>query len=216
MIRTASTAALAAAPAQAVTTTAIAAGGGANGDIGGANVNPVGEDAVQGAATVTVTGNPASTTDYRIAFSDNPVTAWIEFTTSSTFDLLLVDFEDDASGGSDVTGYLLDRIGTPNTRLTTETAFCSDAVGFAGAGCNLIADGDAAGGNVGLATKDAASPVVLLSNLMAGSYRLGLFDSATPNPGSATFRVSEVPAPMAGLMLVSALGLWRVGSRKSA
>ena len=210
------TALLAATPAHAVTTTAIAAGNGANGDIGGVDVNPVGEDAVQGSAIVTVTGNPASTTDYAIAFSNNPVTAWIEFTTSVAFDLLLVDFDDDATGGNDVTGYLLDRIGTPNTRLTTDTTFCNDAVGFTGAGCNLIADQDASGGNVGLATKDAASPVVLLSNLAAGSYRLGLFDSATPNPGSATFRVQEIPAPMAGLMLVSALGLWRAGSRKGA
>ncbi|MEM6744775.1 MAG: hypothetical protein AAF676_13725 [Pseudomonadota bacterium] len=199
MIRTASTAALAglllaAVPAQAVTTIA--------------TITPGAGD------TITVTDLSPTVTDYTFDFTINPSSLYVDFMTSGSFDLLLIRYEDNVDGGNDVTGYLLD---DGATRWTTDTAFCGDAAGFVGAGCNLIADYNANGANAA-ATKDTnpETPVLLLEDLAAGSYRLGIFDSATPTQGQAVLRVSEVPAPMAGLMLVSALGLWRVGSRKSA
>lgn len=171
-------------------------------------------DGVSGVAhgDVVLGVNPVSSlvTEYTFDFSDNPSSQYVEFTTAQSFSVALVSFDDFRTGGSDVTGYILERVG--GTRLTTDTGFCGGALAFSGPECNLIADADATGGSTGLATKDAASPVTLFSDLAAGTWRLGIFDSNTPDPGQAVFRVSEVPVPAGALMLVSALGLWRAAS----
>lgn len=91
------------------------------------------------------------------------------------------------------TGYFLDG---PGGRLTTETTACNGAGGVFVGGCNLI-------------TSTTPDGTVLFSNLAAGDYTFGLYDSATPEFGFLTLAVSKVapvPLPAAGLLLLSALG----------
>lgn len=54
-----------------------------------------------------------------------------------------------------------------------------------------------------------STPKALFSGLAAGSYTFGIFGDASPFAGSLTFgvtKVSEVPLPAGGVLLLSALG----------
>jgi hypothetical protein len=99
--------------------------------------------------------------------------------------------------GIEQTGFYLDRIvsGT-RTRLTNVTTACSSAMWASRGLCNLI-------------TASTPDGTELFSNLAAGDYGIGIFDSATPESGSLAFKVSKVapiPLPAAGFLLLGALG----------
>ncbi|MGB7404211.1 MAG: PEP-CTERM sorting domain-containing protein [Pacificimonas sp.] len=168
--------------------------------------------ATQGMATAA--GDGTSSLDVTFSWSDAPVTQFIEFTTDETFDILFASFATNGST-SDVTGLVVDFLDPVNgdTRLTTETSACGDAAGDVAGQCNFIAPAQGTSGNAAGATKPGTT---VFSNLASGSYRIGLFDSATPTIGTALFTISEsavaVPAP--GALGLLGLGLLGLGLRR--
>ncbi len=131
-------------------------------------------------------------------WSGTPIALGLIFESDTAFTLSLDAFVSNGSF-SDVTGFTLDVIsGGIYTRLTTDTDFCDSATGDIAGDCNLISLTGASGGS----TKDAFQPgEFLFLNLAAGQYLLGLYDSASPSAGTATFGYTKVSAPASGLLL---------------
>lgn len=106
------------------------------------------------------------------------------------FNLSLLEY---SGTGSEQTGFYLDFGGT---RLTTGSSACDSAGGNFIGGCDLISAN----------TPDGTR---LFSNLSAGTYDLGFYDSETPEFGRLVLqfsKVAPVPVPAAGLLLLGALG----------
>ncbi|EAQ03229.1 isopropylmalate isomerase large subunit [Pseudooceanicola batsensis HTCC2597] len=162
----------------------------------------------QGGGDVTVSPL-GSTVDFSFdPGSNTPFTATAMFTSDTAFSLSLTAY--DANGNNnDVSGYtldLLDGVGDFVSRWTTDTTNCgssvspvSDGSGF----CNLVAATGATGGQAAGAAKPGAT---LFANLAAGQYRLGFYDSSTPDEGTITFTYSAVPLPAGAALFLSALG----------
>lgn len=145
--------------------------------------------------------------DFR--WNGTPFAGYVEFTTDVAFDFLLTSFDSNASS-SDVTGVTLDVLdgvgGVAVSRLSTDTSFCSSAGGLVSGDCNLIAPTSATSGNAAGAAKPGD---VLFAALAAGTYRFGVYDSASPSIATVSFQaveVSPVPLPAGGLLLLTGLG----------
>lgn len=141
-------------------------------------------------------------------WEDTPFSASIEFTVASSFNLFLTSYAqvDPDPGTSDVSGFTLDLLGGPPTRLTHDTDFCTGAAGAVAGDCDLVTDPANSGGNADSAAKPSLA-LSLLGLLAPGTYRIGFFDSATPKDASATFAVVPVPLPAAFPLFAGALGL---------
>ena len=173
-----------------------------------------GQGVVQGTgATVgDVDGFSNSTLFLDFEWSGTPFSAFYEFTTDTVTDLFFDVFTSNGSN-SDVTGITLDLLdapsGTSTARLTTDTAFCTAANVLIAGTCDLIALAGANSGNAaGAAKPDSITP--LFADLAAGSYRLGIYDSATPTSALALFTLDEkdinpIPLPASALLLLGGL-----------
>lgn len=100
---------------------------------------------------------------------------------------------EDRSGMNPLIGYY---VTDPNgNRLEDSTSTtCSGMTGVVQ--CNLLFQGQ-------------PTPTTLFSNLTAGTYTFGVIADTVQNTGSITFgitKVSEVPLPAGGLLLLTALG----------
>lgn len=139
-----------------------------------------------------------------------PVTSFVEFTIDMAFDLNLTGYE---GGQSDVTGYTVDFISgiEPDIRLTNQGDFCRDAAAPVASNCNLVG---LPGGTSSLGFE--SPPALLFEGLAAGSYRIGMFDSGSPQVGSLSFQVAAVPLPAGIVLLLSGLGLLGVMSHRKA
>ncbi|MEM6440512.1 MAG: hypothetical protein AAF763_12560 [Pseudomonadota bacterium] len=198
-----------------------AAGAPAGGDafVDGAHLAPGGFPELintgQGEADVRVEQISSQTVDYTFFFGPGPdtdphpilsngrVTTFVEFVASSTTSLWLMDYDahDDAGERSLM---VFERHGEGGVESLTndfETCYKAAPRAFGADWCDVISAVPEGG-------------VELFSDLAGGVYRLGIFDGSLPQRGSATFRVTSAPAPMAGLMLLSAFGVWRVASRQ--
>lgn len=140
-----------------------------------------------------------------------------EFSATGSVDLFLDSFTSNG-GSSSVTGFTLDLLSSGTaTRLTTSTTNCFSAAGPVSGTCDLIAPFSGAA----TATKPSTTTAIF-AGLAAGTYRVGIYDSATPDEGNIAFRmvdVTSVPLPSGGLLLMSGLGgvaaLRRRNARKS-
>lgn len=162
------------------------------------------------------TGSVADSGDLSVTFSwtSTPFSAHADFASTSGFDLTLGSFASNG-GNSDVTGVildLLDSLGDVVQRFTNDTGFCAAAAGPVAGNCNLFAKTGATGGNADGALNAGDS----LGLFDAGTYRLGVFDSATPDVATAIFDISAVPVPAALPLFLSALvGLGYMARRRS-
>ena len=104
-------------------------------------------------------------------------------------------------------GYSLDLLGDPDTRLTTEASACATAPSPVGGLCNLIT------------TSSSSSENELFALAAGSSYRLGFRETGEPNQGTAVFDViaaTPVPLPAGLVLILSGLGLLGFVSRRKA
>lgn len=148
--------------------------------------------------------DPFSSFEFTFTWTNTPASEEITpFAIAYDFDLSLVSY----SGiGAEQTGYYVDQYsGMVPSRLTTQTNACDNAAWTGQPGtCDLI-------------TASTADGTVLFSDLSAGTYGFGFYDSATPASGTLTFgvtKVSAVPLPAGGVLLLSALGGFAALRRK--
>ena len=143
------------------------------------------------------------------SWEGTPVSLSTDFESDTAFSISFVDLVGTIRN-NDVTGITLDLIdgmgGAALQRFSLDVDFCGGANAEIAGDCNLISKTGASGGSTNLASKPGD---VLFANMAAGTYRLGLYDSATPESAQATFSYSEVapvPLPAGGLLLLSGLG----------
>ena len=189
---------------------ALGASAGGDAFVDGAHLGPGGFPEVvntgQGEADVRVEQVNASTVDYTFFFGpgavSSKVTAFVEFIGTSATSLYLMDY-DGHEQSWERSLLVFELHGAQGVQsLTDDLESCYKAAPgvFGGDHCDVI---------------DAPSePELLFSDLAAGTYRLGIYDGSLPQRGSATLRVTSMPTPMAGLMLLSAFGVWRGVSRR--
>lgn len=171
-------------------------------------------------ATVAVADAPGGRT---ITFSwpDAPMWAYLNFTTDSPFRLSFEAFEDRRSPGSDKpTALILHALDGPDDGASAPPAvqreYSTDGLRF---------DSPSPAYDAGALnpsdftriyehplddfpfTQAPAPGVALFETLAAGSYRIGVFDSAEPERAEAVFAVTFVPAPPAILAVIGAFGL---------
>lgn len=155
----------------------------------------------------------SSTGSIVFSWSSTPYAAFQDFTLSTLSELYLDAF---VSNGSlaDVTGWIVDVLDSPSgsvvSRLTNDTNFANSAPAPLTGNTNLF-------GLTGATNSLASQPdsMTPLLTLPPGSYRLGVYDSATPSMATASFRLSEVtvaPIPEAASGLVWLVGLGIVGA----
>lgn len=142
------------------------------------------------------------------AWSDTPVSGYIQFTTTQAFDFYLTSYLPES--GSTVSGYVLKEVG--GTNYTTQTTFCDRSVVLDAieGSCNLANGAYATDDYSGYETTQPDS-YAALGRYAAGTYYLGFYESGDPVSGSIGFRTSEVsasevPVPAAGGLLLAALG----------
>ncbi|TWT88131.1 hypothetical protein Mal64_16030 [Pseudobythopirellula maris] len=137
-----------------------------------------------------------------------PFTAFLEFTSLTSFDLFLDSFVSNGAA-NDVTGYTFDLLDSPGgsavLRYTNETNFANSSVPPVQGNTNLFGLPGATNGSNPVAEANPLTP--LLTGFSAGSYRLGVYDSAAPNTATAGFRIAEsataqVPEAVSGMIWV--------------
>lgn len=139
-----------------------------------------------------------------------PVTSFVEFTIDTQFDLNLTNY---VGGVSDVTGYTVDVLSDtdPAVRLTQQGRFCGGAAAPVSGDCDLV------GVPGGTSSQTFVSPPALLfENLAAGSYRIGMYDSGSPQVGSLSFEVAAIPLPAGLALLLGGLGVLGFTARRKA
>ena len=134
----------------------------------------------------------AVTTPYVFTWDGTPYSETQSFTATSKFDLQFVDYI--YAGSGQLTGYTLINT-TDNVRYTTATNFCNAAGGVFVGGCNIVNDSTTPG-------------AILFSDLAAGDYTLGVYDSGQPAQGTLAFNTisAAVPLPAGGLLLLGGMG----------
>ena len=141
--------------------------------------------------------------------TDNSIT----FSANQSFTLTLNSYDDatnESNNTSQVTGFFLYNV-TESQLLTSDYSFCPDKFITGVTGCNLITE------SAGTTSFSASKPGdVLFTNLIAGDqYQLGIFDSASPEAGSASIGISAVPLPAAAWMFLTAIaGFGFLANRK--
>ncbi len=159
---------------------------------------------------VTSTFSGGATVDF--GWSATKASAWVEFTTTRTFDLFFDDYSSsdtaDRSAAFLVNKTTLDRIvNMPTTCSQTSAAVLPEIQGD----CNFIG---AVGNPIAY---DPSSVDPLYENVAAGTYYLGFYEAAQPSSGVINFSIAEVPLPAGGLLLFGALGgLAALRKRKKA
>ena len=139
-----------------------------------------------------------------VAFSWDTVrySAFQDFTVDQDFDLFF-DAYSPSGAGNFRSGFVLINL-TTNTLLTSSRTICANSFvqeeirGL----CDSISFDIASDDH----TVDGGTP--MFSGLTAGDYRIGLYESAIPDNGTAVFSIapSAVPLPAGGLLLITALG----------
>lgn len=169
-----------------------------------------------GITTFTTSGSEA-TAGYD--WSAAPVTMFVDFSSTTQFDLYLTDFDVVTFSSNDISAFTLDLLDTPGgsavQRYTTDTAFCDSSVqpvlGASGA-CDLFSFPGSTNSNA-FVVPSTTTPLV--AAVAAGSYRLGVYDSGSPEVAAAEFTlraVDEVPGP--GALGLLGLGLVSVAARR--
>lgn len=140
--------------------------------------------------TVDITPNVNNAFEIVFTWPDSPIDGTEAVPIAFDFNLSI----EASSGTNTAVGYFIedpDGIRLQNASSTT----CADGTPM-GAQCNLLFSAE-------------QTPMTLFSDLAAGTYTFGVFGGTVPNAGSLTFgitKVSEVPLPAGGVLLLSALG----------
>ncbi len=145
-------------------------------------------------------GNEA---DFDFTWDDTPFSGYITFSSNRAFDLFFENYIPNNAQQRQYSGFVL-RDSDGNFLQTGEanSTGCNDAAFAIIAGpCNLVTGQNGEGNFI---KPDTDSP--LFAGLSAGTYTLGIDETNYPVGGSADFRVSAVPLPAGGLLLLTALG----------
>ncbi|AXI49041.1 hypothetical protein C1J03_21710 [Sulfitobacter sp. SK012] len=165
------------------------------------------------------TSGPADQLSLTFDWTRTPAAGYIDFTLEGIGNLFLSSYAFFGANNSlsDVTGITLDLLNAPagaaTSRLSNDTNFCAAAAGLVAGDCNLIGP---TGSTYGVSFTQPGE--FAFENLSTGSYRLGFFDSSTPENALATFSLTDsiavVPLPAGGLLFIGALGALVVVRRR--
>lgn len=168
-----------------------------------------------GTAAMTVTGGNVGTVDF--SWTNTPASAYQYFTSASVFNLFLDSYLPAAGTPAAVqtTGWVLKQlVGGVWANLTTSTNNCAAAVAPVRGSCDHIATA-AYSGSIAASQPGNQLSAGGQSLFGAGTYLLGVYDSAQPVSATASFRVAAVPLPATGLALIAGLGgLAALGARR--
>jgi len=172
-----------------------------------------GGSVAQGAGTVNVGGSSDAVTG-TITWTQTAFSAYFDFASDALFNLVLSGYTPSAAN-SNVSGFTLDWLDAPGgtSRLTNDTSFCSGATAVIAGTCDLITGTANSGSNASGAAKPGS---FLFSSLQAGEYRLGVYESSSPDQGSATFSIalsSPVPSPTPLLLMAASLAAFALRQR---
>ena len=137
--------------------------------------------------------------------------AFVEFSSNKTFDFFFLDYVVDGSASA-VSAFRL--IG-PDGTISEMDQSCGNADAPVQGSCQLIT----APGNSGGFTDIASTPsftTPLFTDLAAGTYTLGFFESIDPEAGNALFGVAAVPLPAGLALMLGGLGLLGFIARRKA
>ncbi len=152
--------------------------------------------------------------DFDFFWDSTPYTGYITFSSDRAFDLYFENYIPNRADSGQFSGLTLrDSMGNFLQNGEADANFCGSAEFDVVSGpCNLVTGQN---GEADYLKPDTDTPI--FAKLSAGTYTIGLYESNRPVGGSADFRVSAVPLPAGGLLLVSALGgMGLMRRRKSA
>lgn len=143
------------------------------------------------------TGNQATVT---FNWDTPSFSAYQDFSSDTTFDLFLTDYEPSVGRSQ----FVLISLDGPGFLYTDQRGGCTDA--------EVIAEIQGRCANIGETASNLdymESVTAIFMDLAAGSYRIGFYEDETPVEGSAAFTIvsaSAVPLPAGGALLLAALG----------
>ncbi len=139
-----------------------------------------------------------------------PYNAFVEFSSDKTFDFFFLDFLADSSQSA-VSGF---RLVGPDGDVSNMDQSCNNANAPVQGSCQLVAPAGNSGGLADSATKPGGSP--LFTDLAAGNYTLGFFESGDPSSGSVVFGVAAIPLPAGLVLMLGGLGILGFTARRKA
>ena len=128
-----------------------------------------------------------------------PYFAYMDITVSREFTIVLEDYQP-TNSGSQQSVFSIQNLGS--LAYLTKFRFLHHW----GAIPALDAPGNKCDSVNGLNGSAGNPPPLSFAGLDAGTYRVGFFENGSPTNVQADFRVSAVPVPAAGFLLVGALG----------
>jgi len=144
-------------------------------------------------------------------WDETPFNAFVEFSSNKTFDFFFLDYLADGSQSA-VSGFRL--IG-PDGDISAMDQTCGNAALPVQGSCQLVTGALNSGGAADSATKpDLGTP--LFSDLAAGNYTLGFFESSDPASGSVVFGVTAIPLPAGLVLMLGGLGVLGFAARRKA
>ena len=143
-------------------------------------------------------------------WDETPFNAFVEFSSNKTFDFFFLDYVAQGSQSA-VSGFRL--IG-PDGDISAMDQSCGNAAVPVQGSCQLITGAANTGGAADSTTKPSGSP--LFSDLAAGNYTLGFFESADPAAGSVVFGVAAIPLPAGLVLMLGGLGILGFTARRKA
>lgn len=137
---------------------------------------------------------------------DAPFYAYLDITVGRDFSITLEDYQPSESGTAQ-SFFSIESLGAPSFFVTQVTS-CTTSTAIPAldsSGCNPVNGADGSAGN---------PPPITFGGLSAGTYRLAFFENGDPLRVQADFKISAVPLPAGGLLLLTALGGMAVVRRR--
>ncbi len=141
--------------------------------------------------------------DFDFTWNSTPFSGYITFNSDKAFDLYFENYIPNNADSKQYSGFVLrDSEGNFLQTGDANSTGCNDAAFSIIAGpCNLVTGQNGEGNYI---KPDTDTPI--FAKLAAGTYTIGIDETNRPVGGSADFRVSAVPLPAGGVLLLSALG----------